>query len=413
VTPTLPLSPNFSEEEPRLIRTQEPNNPSNMRPAPADTDISKTPQLQDYETLFGDCINYPSSSDESSDSFHGFGLLSEESGSTITLRREQYHRVLDSHRRMEVDNESFNIPAITTTGELAVTPPPSPPTSLEQAEIDNDLGDTFYDAGHFRDAIGAYESALAKRVGALGRQHASTLSILYSMGLSYFQLGDSEKAREHLLQVLEAQESILSKDHPATLLTLQDLGRMCYENGDYEAGQKWYERTLAVQKKVLGNDDLRTLDTVHLLGFICYQRKDYEQGRGYFSRALTGRAKLLGGGHSLTLTSVRSLGLALWQQHKYREALNWYEYALVEQRNQLKNSAATSKQLERSFMDTLFSTCLLCCQLGYRTKVREFLELSYFRGLGNVEAEVLAARKYDTGLYPKYPIMAQVLTLLH
>ncbi|KAF8535603.1 hypothetical protein BDD12DRAFT_892260 [Trichophaea hybrida] len=84
--------------------------------------------------------------------------------------------------------------------------------------------------------------------------------------------------------------------------------------------------------------------------------------------------------------------------NKYREALHWYEHALVEQRNQLKNNAATSKELERSFLMTLFSTCLLCCQLGYQTKVRGFLEQSYFRGLGNVEAEVLAAREYDIGV---------------
>jgi len=113
------------------------------------------------------------------------------------------------------------------------------------SNVYNYIGDIFYDSGLFLDALELYQDALAGREEEFDLYHPSILAILYSMGLSYFRLGDFGRARGCLLQVLEAQETLLCKGHSAIQSTVKDLGRMCYENGDYEEAQMWYERVLA------------------------------------------------------------------------------------------------------------------------------------------------------------------------
>ncbi|KAF8241211.1 hypothetical protein K440DRAFT_11140, partial [Wilcoxina mikolae CBS 423.85] len=124
----------------------------------------------------------------------------------------------------------------------------------------SNMGQLYYNHGHYSQAIYLLEWALAGLEHFLGEEHASTLSTTDSMAGAFHKQGQYEKALEWYRRALEGREKTLGKDHPDTLLTVHNMAWVFLQQMQYEKALEWCRRALDGREKTLGKDHPDTLD---------------------------------------------------------------------------------------------------------------------------------------------------------
>lgn len=100
-------------------------------------------------------------------------------------------------------------------------------------------------------ALGWYEKALAERIRVSGETHPNVSQILGNMGATAYLMGDSERARAHMLRSIAVDRRVLGPRHPKVGIGLGNLGRLELERRRYAEARTLLDEAVAIQEEAL------------------------------------------------------------------------------------------------------------------------------------------------------------------
>jgi predicted ATPase/class 3 adenylate cyclase len=196
------------------------------------------------------------------------------------------------------------------------------------------LGQESFQIGAFRDAIRAFERALAllPAVGHDPTQRAPTTlrdadlveraMLLVNLGNSYNRLGDSLVAMQHLEQGLALAREI--NDPQAEIEALNRLAQMASEQGSYEKAQRYLDKVLGLARE---QDDLACVaSTLSMLSTIAWRWGDIEQAEKCCHESLAIYRELDDRRRITAMLNI--LGILATLQENYDQAEQYYEQSL-------------------------------------------------------------------------------------
>jgi tetratricopeptide (TPR) repeat protein len=114
------------------------------------------------------------------------------------------------------------------------------------------------------------------------------------MATTYRNLGQSEKARELEVAVLETQRRTLGDEDLQTLWTMNNLVVTYCELGQFHIAEELGTTALKKRTEILGEDHPDTLITMSNLGWIYTKQEQFEPAEKILVVALEKQRKLLG-----------------------------------------------------------------------------------------------------------------------
>jgi len=100
-----------------------------------------------------------------------------------------------------------------------------------------------------REAQSLFETVLAIRENALGKNHPDTARSASNVALVYYQNGDYASAERLFNEALEVQKALV--DSPDLAITLFGLGRLYIDHGGYSEAEVYFKQALAIQTKAI------------------------------------------------------------------------------------------------------------------------------------------------------------------
>ena len=146
-----------------------------------------------------------------------------------------------------------------------------PQQPLVQAEILYTVGISYSDVGEYAKAITHLLRAADLWRTHLGPDNPSTLDALHNLACANSSAGNSEEAITLCEKVRDGRLSSLGPDHPHTLATMTNLAWLTFSAGKKEEGIALLEKVRDTEMTKLGPDHLTTLQTLEVLA-IGYHR---------------------------------------------------------------------------------------------------------------------------------------------
>lgn len=173
--------------------------------------------------------------------------------------------------------------------------------ALAQAEavttlIREILGAAVPDDAHSRDytvreALDAFDKHVAERVEG---QPAIEAKVRLTMGETYRQLGEFEKAKRHLSRVVDLKRS-LEPAYDADLATaLNSLGLVHLDLGEPESALISLSEALSIRRQLLGDEDASVATSYSNLGNCLLECRRYDEAETHVRRALGINSRLFG-----------------------------------------------------------------------------------------------------------------------
>ena len=162
----------------------------------------------------------------------------------------------------------------------------------------------------------------------LGVEHPKYAKSLNGIGVTYSDMKDSQNALKYYLQVLEIRKKVLGEEHPDYASSLNNIGVTYRKMGDYQNALKYYTRAMEIRKKVLGEDDPDYAASLNNIGIVYGNIGDYQNALKYKLQALEIRKKVLGEEHPEYAASLNNIGCTYDDMGDYNNALKYYMQAL-------------------------------------------------------------------------------------
>ena len=202
------------------------------------------------------------------------------------------------------------------------------PESVEVATELKALGDAFYAAGKYDQALPLFRRALAILEKVLGPEHVRTAIALNNLAGLYKKLGQYDKALSLYERSLAIFEKVLGPEHDRTATRLNDLALLYKTLGQYDKVLPLYERSLAIRERVLGPEHDRTATALNNLAGLYKTLGQYDQVLPLYERSLAIREKVLGPEHDRTAIGLNNLAELYKTLGQYDKALPLYERSL-------------------------------------------------------------------------------------
>ena len=111
-------------------------------------------------------------------------------------------------------------------------------------EAINDMAQALQDQQELEQAVALYLQVLAIRERTLGREHPTTLTACWNVGIVYQDLGELSHAEPLLLRTVQGYTTVLGSAHPDTLTTMYNVADFYETKGDYESAVRWSRTSL-------------------------------------------------------------------------------------------------------------------------------------------------------------------------
>jgi len=200
---------------------------------------------------------------------------------------------------------------------------------LQRSGLLHHLGKVHRAAGHYEEARGLHERALAIREAVLGHEHGDIGQSLGFLADISFSTGDHEQAKALFERALVIQEHALGPDHPDVAASMGNLAVLCSLTGDHARARALFERALLIQEATFGPDHPNTADIVANLALFHMTTGDDASAKLLFERALPIRERALGPRHPTVAETHNSIAFACWNLEEYEEARIHAERALA------------------------------------------------------------------------------------
>jgi tetratricopeptide (TPR) repeat protein len=165
------------------------------------------------------------------------------------------------------------------------------------------LGQARYAQGKYREAVGAYQVAVAMEPKDLGLSNA--------LGLAHLSAGNYLEARRIFAQGLGVLEDSLGSEHPDTLTSMNSLALTLDFQGELGPARVLQEQVLEVRKRILGSEHPDTLTSMNNLARTLSTQGELVEARVLQEQVLEARKRVLGSEHPDTLTSMNNLAETL------------------------------------------------------------------------------------------------------
>lgn len=201
--------------------------------------------------------------------------------------------------------------------------------SIEVAELQNNLGMIFWEAGDYIGAKPLLERALLSAEKHFGPDHHEVLVYCSNLGVVLRELGDYAKARNLLNRVLTLTEKHFGIDHPNVSMSCSILGLVLQDIGDYTEARKLLERALVLDEQHFGQDHPKLSVRYSNLGVLLQKLGDLETARKLLERALMLTEQHFGPDHPNVSVSCSNLGSVLQNLGEFERSRTLLERALM------------------------------------------------------------------------------------
>ncbi|KAJ7191425.1 kinase-like domain-containing protein [Mycena pura] len=170
-----------------------------------------------------------------------------------------------------------------------------------------DLACTYYQLGRLAAAEELHAETAERRKRILSPNHPDTLASIHHLTFVYRRLGRLTEALALGTTVLEKRQQILGADHPNTLGAMHNLALTFYDLHYLTDAAKLQESVLEKQKRVLGRDHPDTLTGMQNLAATYYDLRRFGDAEELLELAWDGRRRILGKDHPCTLRTAEKL----------------------------------------------------------------------------------------------------------
>jgi CHAT domain-containing protein/tetratricopeptide (TPR) repeat protein len=184
---------------------------------------------------------------------------------------------------------------------------PSSQGPLEEAAQLNDVVDTLYGDGRYRDAVAPAERVLALREKALGPSHPDVAHSLNNLAALHYAQGAYAEAEPLVARALAINEKALGLNHPDVAHSLNNLAALYQAQGAYAKAEPLIVRALRISEKALGPTDPDVAHSLNNLAALHYAQGAYAKAEPLLARALDIREKALGSAHPDVASSLHNL----------------------------------------------------------------------------------------------------------
>jgi serine/threonine protein kinase/tetratricopeptide (TPR) repeat protein len=200
---------------------------------------------------------------------------------------------------------------------------------LVVAELQNTLGLSLLNLGHYPDAIRVLEESRATRSRLLGPDHPDTLVSMANLAAGYLSAGKLDKALPMLEDVLALEKAIPGINQPTIFASMTTLASGYQAAGRLDQAISLYEEVLASSKSQLGPDHPYTLQGMNNLAQCYLAAGRFDRVVSLSVEAVTLMKARLGPDHPDTLTSMSNLAAGYHSTGRLDEAVPLYEETLA------------------------------------------------------------------------------------
>lgn len=152
-------------------------------------------------------------------------------------------------------------------------------------------------------------------------QPAVEAVLRHTLGRTYLNLGDAEKAEHHFQRSHEINLALHGPNHPESLASHHELARALKDQGHIEEAEKILQATLELRQRVLGPEHFDTLSTTLNLANVVALRGRLSEAEQMLRTLIPALDQTLGEHHTHTLVALNTLILVLSHQGKHDEAV--------------------------------------------------------------------------------------------
>lgn len=153
-------------------------------------------------------------------------------------------------------------------------------------------------------------------------------TMMFVLGKTYLGLGQISKAESLLNQAIQLREKLYGKDHPSTLTILYDQVDIDIQKGEYESAITKAESIL-VKEKLLTSNEERVVRAKRLLGHTLLHTREFDKAIDVLEDALNQSQASFGIASNQTLRLMISLGLAYDAASQEKKASDLFAKALA------------------------------------------------------------------------------------
>jgi eukaryotic-like serine/threonine-protein kinase len=200
---------------------------------------------------------------------------------------------------------------------------------LTEASIRETLGETYNDLGEYEKARVHFARAWSLRRLHLGPDARPTLAALNSVVRCLRQLSRFAEAERLAGDALARQTRAFGRDDPLTLDTLAGLGAMRLDQGRPAEAVDLLSEALARRRRTAGDDDLKTLQTMNNLAMAQGALGREPDAIALFEESLAHRRRKFGPEHPHTINILNNLAASYSRSGETRRAGEIYEEVLA------------------------------------------------------------------------------------
>lgn len=163
------------------------------------------------------------------------------------------------------------------------------------------------DAGKRREAVAAYQTALARVEAAFGEDDPSTVVVLNELAYLYQAMGRYEEAEPLYRRCLRLREAKAGTDHLDVTPALNNLAALYWAMGEYAQAEPLYQRCLRIREQHLVKNHADVAETLNNLGVLYQDMGHYVRAEALLQRSLSIWEDRLGSDHPDVASALNNL----------------------------------------------------------------------------------------------------------
>ena len=198
---------------------------------------------------------------------------------------------------------------------------------LVEASIRNTLGVSYWYLGDQEKALEQQERAVELRRQELGPEDPETVGAMNDLAIVLDRMGKLAEQQKILEVVVAVKRRTLGPEDPSTLRSANNLAIALAMQGLLEDAVKLASETLEIQRRLEGPESIATLRSMYNLAIMRRQLGRWAEARPLFDESLEILERVFGPDHQDTLRALNGLGELLLDQRRPAEARVLFEEA--------------------------------------------------------------------------------------
>jgi serine/threonine-protein kinase len=194
------------------------------------------------------------------------------------------------------------------------------------AELGDTIGHTYYDVGDYEKAVAMHREAVRQRRQIVGREHLDTAQSVHLLAQALAAHGELNEAEALNQEALAIRVKLLGPQHPKVGDSLNNLGNVYFRRRDLAQALRYFEQALLIYQRF---DEGRTAAVLNNMANVLELKPDYAAAEKLYREAVAIARRVHGDSHPTTALYLRNLAESLRGQEKLNEADALHSEALA------------------------------------------------------------------------------------